>query len=88
MPYRRSPSVIFEVVDGRAMLVSADGSELLSLNPVGTRVWQLVDEHEGDSGRLASALLSEIEGVERDELERDIADFLSTLSSESLIEQR
>ena len=42
MAVRRSPDVIHEAVDGRAMLVSPDGSELISLNTVGTMVWELL----------------------------------------------
>jgi len=85
---QRSPNVISEVVDDRAMLVSPDGSELLSLNAVGTMVWQLLDEHEGDVGRLADALLAEFEDVSREQLERDVAEFIATLRDEGLVEER
>ena len=47
MAVRRSPDVIHEAVDGRAMLVSPDGSELISLNTVGTMVWELLDSGAG-----------------------------------------
>jgi hypothetical protein len=68
------------------MLVTPDGSELLSLNPVGTLVWELLDEHDGDAARLADALLPQFEGVERDDLERDVAEFVATLEQEGLVQ--
>ena len=39
MPYRRE-GVLAEVLDDRAMLVAPDGTELITLNPTGTAVWE------------------------------------------------
>ncbi len=38
---RRSPNVTYETIDGRAVLVDVAGTELITLNPVGTLVWNV-----------------------------------------------
>ena len=38
--FRRSDEVVFEVSAGRAVLLDRTGKELITLNPVGTLVWQ------------------------------------------------
>ena len=85
MSLRRSPQVIHEVVDGRAMLVTPDGAELLSLNVVGTMVWELIDDCDGDPGRVAERLISQFEGVSRDQLEADVREFLDELREQGLV---
>jgi hypothetical protein len=86
MMLRPSPDVIYEVIDGRAMLVSPDGAELISLNAVGTMVWELLNA-AGDAGRLAAELHPRFEGVTLDELQRDIADFLEELRKQGLVRE-
>ena len=83
---RRSPDVIHEVVDDRAMLVSPDGSELISLNAVGTMVWDLLAT-AGDAGDLAAQMHPRFEGVSLDELERDIQAFLDILHEQGLVQE-
>ena len=39
MAYRRADGVLSEILEGRAMLVAPDGTELITLNPTGTAVW-------------------------------------------------
>jgi hypothetical protein len=84
MPPRRSPDVTYEVVDGRAMLIDAAGTEIITLNPVGSLVWTALDGKR-DVAALADHLLPELQGVSRAELERDIADFASELAASNLI---
>ena len=86
MAVRRSPNVIHETVDERAMLVSPDGSELLSLNAVGTLVWDLLGT-PGDAEDLAARLHPQFEDVPRDELEQDIRQFLDNLLEEGLVQE-
>ncbi len=84
MPFRRSPEVTYEVVDGRAVLVDGAGIELITLNPVGTLVWNALDG-EQDAAALAESLAGRFEGVTRDQLETDIVEFLSELASSRLV---
>lgn len=86
MAVRRSPDVIHEVIDERAMLVSPDGSELISLNAVGTLVWDLLGT-AAEAEELAGRLHTRFEGVPRDELERDIRTFLESLREQGLVQE-
>ena len=84
MAWQRSPRVVYEVVDGQAVLVDPEGVELVTLNPVGTLVWQELDGRR-EAAELASALLGRLEGVTGPELERDVAEFLAELEMAALI---
>lgn len=86
MAVRRSPDVIHEAVDGRAMLVSPDGSELISLNAVGTMVWDLLATPAAAED-LAAQLHPRFEDVTLDELQRDIQAFLDSLREQGLVQE-
>lgn len=86
MPVRRSPDVIHEAVDGRAMLVSPDGSELISLNAVGTMVWELLDTGAA-AGEIAAQLHPRFDDVAIEDLERDIHTFLDSLREQGLVQE-
>jgi hypothetical protein len=82
---KRAPGVSFEVVDGQAMLIDPEGVELITLNEVGTCVWEELDGRRG-SAELAHDLLPRFEGVSRAELERDIGAFLAQLGEARLLD--
>jgi hypothetical protein len=84
MRLRRAPDVTFEVVDGRAILIDGAGTELITLNPVGTMVWKALDG-ASDPAALASRLVPELEGVTIDVLEEDIRAFLDELADLGLV---
>ena len=86
MAVRRSPDVIHEAVDGRAMLVSPDGSELISLNAVGTMVWDLLAT-PAVAEDLAAQLHPRFEDVTLDDLQRDIQAFLDSLREQGLVQE-
>ncbi len=74
----QSDGVVFEVVDGRAVLVDPTGSELITLNPVASMIWQALEDPT-DAGAIADRLLPEFEDVTRDQLHADVVDFLKEL---------
>ena len=74
----RADGVVYEIVDGQAVLVDAAGRELITLNPVGTLIWEALDG-TADAGTVAERLLPQLDGVTRDELVRDTEDFLREL---------
>ena len=83
---RRAQDVVYEVVAGRAVLIDPAGVELITLNPVGTLVWQALDgDGEGDAATLTQRLLPEFEGVTAEQLERDIEAFLNELLDLGLV---
>ena len=84
MPFRRADDVVFERFEDRAVLLDPTGAELLTLNAVGTLVWQALDE-AADPSSLADRLLPELQGVTAEELRRDIQSFLIELKDLGLV---
>lgn len=84
MAWQRSPNVVYEVVGGQAVLVDPEGVELITLNPVGTVVWEELDG-EREAADLAADLLGRFEGVTRSQLEVDIVAFLSEVDAAGLV---
>jgi Coenzyme PQQ synthesis protein D (PqqD) len=76
--------VVFEVAGDRAVLLDAQGKELITLNPVGTLVWQMLDEPL-DAGEVAAALQTAFPDVPRTLLEDDANRFLAELSASELV---
>lgn len=74
----RADGVVYEVVDEQAVLVDAAGQEMITLNPVGTLIWQALDG-ESDAAALAESLLPQLEGVTGDQLQSDVTAFLREL---------
>lgn len=84
MAYRRADGVLSEILEGRAMLVAADGTELITLNPTGTAVWDALDDL-GDPAAIASRLHETRPDVALDVLETDVRSFLSELEEAALV---
>ncbi len=80
----RAANIMYEVVDGRAVLVDPKGAELLTLNEVGTLVWEALDGGS-DARALATQLLPRFTGVTADELEADITSFIAELRDADLV---
>jgi hypothetical protein len=81
---RRAAGVAYEIVDGQAVVMDPDGTELVTLNEVGTLVFEALDGRDLDA--LVDDLLPELEGVTRDELARDVADFVTELRDAGLVD--
>lgn len=84
--FRRAPSVLHDVLDDRAMLIDADGTELIRLNRVGTLVWQGLDG-ERDSARVSEGVADLFKDVEPARIGRDVELFLDQLQQLGLVEE-
>jgi hypothetical protein len=82
--YRRADGVLSEILEGRAMLVAADGTELITLNPTGTAVWDALGDL-GDPAAIASLLHETRPDVALDILETDVRSFLTELEGAALV---
>ena len=78
MQYRRAADVVYDELHGHAVLLDRNAVRMLTLNPVGTLVWQLLD---GDRtcDELTELLLPKVRGVTIEQLEVDVASFLDEL---------
>lgn len=82
---KRSPTVTYEVVDGHAVLVHPDGREMLTLNALGTRVWEALDG-TNDEPAIVASLSEEFPEVDRSEIEKDVGAFIAELRRSKLLE--
>ena len=82
--FRRADNVVKEVVDDRAFLLDDRGVEMIVLNPVGTLVWDVLDEPR-DADSVATLLVDRFENVSLEELERDVQAFLEQLRDAGLV---
>jgi hypothetical protein len=71
-------------LDGESVILSTDKERYYGLDPVGSRIWQLIHE-PCLVAELRDTLLQEYE-VTEEELEQDLLALLQTLAGEGLIE--
>jgi hypothetical protein len=82
-PMRRADHVIWEVTGSRAVLLDPDGSELITLNPAGTLVWDAIDGSPPDA--ITDLLHPRFEGVTREQLAADVRAFFAELEELGVI---
>jgi ornithine carbamoyltransferase len=78
-----SKDVVAQELDGETVLLDLASESFFGLDEISTRVWQLLQE-EQSRVEVVDTLLQEYE-VERDELEKDIAELLDRLDEAGLI---
>lgn len=83
---RRSPDIYYEVVEDKAVIVDPEGKELLTLNEVGTIVWEAIDG-EHDEEALVDVVAARFPDVARETLDRDVRVFLDELKESELLER-
>jgi hypothetical protein len=86
VPYRRAEGVLSETADGRAMLATPSGQEVIVLNSTGTIVWELLTDH-GDAASLARGVQERYPDLLPETVERDVQAFLGELLEASLVEE-
>jgi hypothetical protein len=84
---RRADGVVYEVVDDCAVLVDPAGQTLITLNEIGSLVWEALEAH-GDAPSLAAELHPQFSDVSVEQLERDIAAFLDELRAVGVVADR
>ena len=76
--------MLHQVVDGRAMLISPAGDEVLVLNRTGSAVWDALADG-GDVDSLTETLRGAHPTVETDAIRGDVTTFLAELEGAGLI---
>ena len=78
-----SKDVLTQELQDETVLLDLDSENYFGLDSVGTRIWQLLNEGQ-DEVAIVNTLLDEYE-VEREVLEKDIAELLGRLNEAGLI---
>lgn len=82
----RAPQMAWQRVDGELVLLAIEGKELLGLNEVAARVWELVDD-ERDLATIASQVASEFE-IDAETAFTDVATFVTDLVARGIVQLR
>lgn len=77
--------VVFQVLDGEAVVLNVDSGRYFGLNEVGTRFWQELEQGHSVE-QITERLLGEYD-VERPELQRDLAELIAMLKERNLLEE-
>lgn len=83
--YRRRPDISFREAGGEVFLVGTDGATLFNLNPVGSAIWQLLEEPI-DVVETADILAEAFPAVARPRIEADVRAVFADLAGRGLIE--
>lgn len=78
--------VVFQVLDGQAVVLNLDSGRYYGLNEVGTVFWQGLEQ--GQSLNQITDLLLEQYDVERAELQQDLSELVTALKQRKLLEER
>lgn len=85
LPKRVFPSeeVLFRELDGEAVMLDLESERYFGLDEVGTRIWQLLDEHH-EVETVVAQMLEEYD-VEEERLRADMAALIAELLDAGLI---
>ena len=82
-PLKPNPDVVFTIVDDKAILLEQTSGKYYSLNPVGTRIWKLL-ETDGQLDHVYEQLLDEYD-VDPERLRQDLDDIVKKLTDNGLL---
>ena len=74
--------VVFRELGGEAVLLNLKTGAYFGLDPVGTRIWQLLVEH-GSVAHVMEVMLGEYD-IDRERLERDLLELCGELCATGL----
>ncbi len=83
---RVGEDVVFRELDGEAVILNLASGVYFGLDEVGTRIWQLIEQHGGLRDVLAR--LREEYDAAPDVLEHDLVDLASQLAAKGLVVAR
>lgn len=81
---RISDDAVFRELDGEAVVLNLQSGTYFGLDPVGTRIWQLIEQY-GLLSAVRDALLEEFE-VEAEAATRDLTSLVTELADRGLVE--
>ena len=78
-----SPDAVYRELDGEAVILHLESGQYYGLDPLGTRIWELIGVHPRPRD-IAAVLLDEYD-VDAERLEADLLDLLTRLAERNLI---
>lgn len=81
--WKQNPAMITRTIDGLAVIMDPQEGRVLSLNPVGTLIWDMADGSNAQEDIL-TAVCSEFD-VSRDEASPDLVEFVEKLAGKNLL---
>ncbi|MEW5807149.1 MAG: PqqD family protein [Acidobacteriota bacterium] len=81
---KRSKDAAFRVIDGQAIVVLPEKSEVKILNEVGSRIWQLMDGNVSVDD-ICTKICTEYE-VSREAALSDVMNFIKQLGDQGMLE--
>jgi hypothetical protein len=81
--FERAPQVIVAEVDGEPLLLHLDSWTYLSFNPVGARIWELLETPRGKAELIG--LLGDEFDADDAVIARDVTTFLDGLESDAFV---
>jgi len=84
MRISRALDVVSEMAGDRAILLDSTGAELITLNPVGSLIWNAI-EGEASAADLATMLAGHFPQVSESELRADVDEFIEQLRTAGLV---
>ena len=84
MKVGRNPDVVSDVVEGKAVLVDPAGRELITLNAVGTLVWDALDGTR-DPDEVCRVVADRYRSTPAAQVHADVRVFLDELSALGLL---
>jgi hypothetical protein len=82
---RRAAGVTYVVIDGQAVVIDPEGRELITLNQVGTKIWEHLDGRR-DVAQLVDEILDNFDGVSREQFQADVVTYLDELGAAGIVE--
>jgi hypothetical protein len=80
---RIQDDVLFQELQGEAVLLNLKTGVYLGLNQIGTRIWQLLQE-DGALGRVMEVMLQEYD-VPQEKLAKDLLDLVGQMDKQGLL---
>ena len=79
----KAPATAWRVIEGEAVILSLDTKILRGLNPVGSRVWELIDGQRSVDD-IVGVIVQEFD-VSQEAAAGDVGDFVRELLAKSLV---
>ena len=83
--FKITENVLFQELDGEAVLLSLDEGCYFGLDELGTRIWKLIEDNL-DESQVVEKIVEEYD-VEPDQARQDLDKFLGDLEESGLIRQ-